>query len=184
MSAFLFPTKEVHCEGHTPCECDETYFQALRDWVRLAAAFGWLEIVRKVALSYLSGIKSLDDTIIMIDSVRICPHGQLAMLGTELPLEYRERYSTINLAWVNNVPLVYTLFRWFNGDTIHRICLESAAEWVAYEEDMLDDETSSGLFKRKDFKCLEDPVAVAQMMQAGDHTVEYIVSNVRVVTIF
>ncbi|KAB8212467.1 hypothetical protein BDV34DRAFT_218841 [Aspergillus parasiticus] len=184
MSGFPFPIKPVFCEGHTPCECDETYFQALRDWVRLAAAFGWPETVRKVALSYLSRVKSLEDTVIMIDSVRICPHGQMAMLGAELPREYRERYATVNIAWLNNVPLVYTLFRWFNGDTIHRICLESAAEWVAYEEQMLDNEASSGLFKRKDFKCLQDPTSVAQIMQDGSRTVESVVSDVRVVTIF
>ncbi|KAB8265648.1 hypothetical protein BDV32DRAFT_144169 [Aspergillus pseudonomiae] len=184
MPDFPFPIKEVYCEGHTPCECDEAYFQALRDWVRLAAAFGWLEKVRKVALSYLSRVKSLEDTVIMIDSVRICPHGQLTMLGAELPLEYCKRHETLNIAWLNNVPLVYTLFRWFNGDTIHRICLESAAEWVAYEETILDYEASSGLFKRKDFKCLQDPVAVAQMMQDGSRTVESVVSDVRVVTIF
>ncbi|KAE8356620.1 hypothetical protein BDV28DRAFT_144945 [Aspergillus coremiiformis] len=184
MSEPSYVIKTVHCEGHTPCECDEAYFQALRDWVRLAAAFGWSETVRKVALSYLSTVKSLDNTVILIDSVRICPHGRLAMLGAELPLEYKESNYPVNIAWVNNVPLVFTLFRWFNGDTIHRICIESAEEWVDYEQDILTYEPQSGLFKKKDFKCLRDATAVAQMILDGDRTVESVVSDTRVVTIF
>ncbi|KAE8388314.1 hypothetical protein BDV23DRAFT_174009 [Aspergillus alliaceus] len=179
-----YPIKEVRCEGHTPCDCDESYFQALRDWVRLAAAFGWPETVRKVALGYLSKVKTLEDTVILMDTIRICPHGQLIMLGVELPLEHKEGNYPIDIAWANNVPLVYTMFRWFNGDTIHRICIESAEEWVSYEEEMFAFEPSSGLFKKKDFKCLENATAVAQVMLAADRTVESVVSDVRVVTIF
>ena len=95
----------------------------LKDWVKKCAVSGKLERVRRVALIYLASVKK-SQLVVLFDSISICPHEKLHMVGEEMTRECQVSKKLVDRAWSKNVPVVYNMLKSFNVDTAHKISLE------------------------------------------------------------
>ncbi|KAB8212907.1 hypothetical protein BDV33DRAFT_99763 [Aspergillus novoparasiticus] len=154
-------------EGCTNCRLE--YFLPLQDWVEKCAASGKPEMVKSVAETYLASIKKTN-LMIRKDSIMICPHRTLRMLGEEMSHECQASENPVDKAWSKNVPIVYDMLKCFNMHTAHQMLLDKGDNLV-YGGPLR-------LFKDEDFECLQDAKAVVQLMWSDHRTVESVLSSI------
>jgi hypothetical protein len=165
--------KEGGIYGPGDCDCSLSYYVPLKDWVKTCASMGKPERVRAAALTYLSTVKPLRETIVKRQSVMICPHRRFYLRGEEGADRWTEKEMLGEKAWLNNVPLVYDMLTWFNVETAHRSALEKPEGVTTYLGNRL-------MFRDSGFECLEDDISVTKLIWQDRRTVESVVSDLRV----
>ncbi|PKX96265.1 uncharacterized protein P174DRAFT_364242, partial [Aspergillus novofumigatus IBT 16806] len=145
------------------------YFLPLREWVKRCATSGKPEVARKASQTYLASIKKTW-LVIRKDTIKICPHGALRMIGDEMPYGCRKSQDPAHNAWSKNVPVVYDILKWFIVETAHQILFDKGDNFV-YNGPLL-------LFKDEHFECLRNAEAVVELVWEDHRTVESVVSSI------
>ncbi|KAJ5111687.1 hypothetical protein NUU61_001317 [Penicillium alfredii] len=93
------------------------------------------------------------------------------MVGEEMPGEHHKSENLADSAWSKNVTAIYNMLKCFNMETAHQILLDKAD----------DDFYCNGPlrpFSEKDFECLRDAAAVAQVLLKDHRTIESVISQI------
>ncbi|RAL06613.1 uncharacterized protein BO97DRAFT_448884 [Aspergillus homomorphus CBS 101889] len=149
--------------------CRPEYFWPLKKWVKKCAASGKPELARKASQTYLATIAK-SKLVIIKDSITICPHGALRMIGEDMPDECRKSQDLADGAWFGNVTVVYNILKWFNVETAHQILIDKGDNFI-YNGPLL-------VFKDEDFECLREAEAVLHLLLEDHRTVESVVSSI------
>jgi hypothetical protein len=142
----------------------------LKEWVKKCATSGKPEMARKASQTYLASIKKMR-LVVREESIKVCPHGALRMIGEEMSLECRKSQNPADSAWSKNVPVVYDILKWFNVETAHQILLDKGDHFI-YNGPLL-------VFKDEDFACLRNAEAVVELVWEDHRTVESVVSSIK-----
>jgi hypothetical protein len=170
LPAFEIGEMKHHFGSLDSCHrCSPEYFLPLKEWVKKCATSGKPEVARKASQTYLASIKKTE-LVVRKDSIKICPHGALRMIGEEMPRECRKSQDLADHAWFKNVPVVYDILKWFNVESAHQILFDKGDIFL-YNGPLL-------VFKDEDFECLRNAAAVVQLLREDHRTVESVVSSI------
>lgn len=168
----MAPVKRTKRHLSSPEECTIClslgHFLPLKVWVKMCAASGKPQVVLRAALAYLTTVERTASVVVK-DSILICPHGKLGM-WVEESRECCESANPAYRAWSKNVPAVYDMLKCFNVHTAHQIALEKA-DSLAYNGPLR-------MFKDEDFECLQDARHILQLVRTDHRAVESVVSTI------
>jgi hypothetical protein len=166
--------KKHHFSSLDSCHrCSAEYFLPLKEWVKKCAISGKPEVAKETSQTYLASIKKTlkNGLVVRKDSIKICPHGALRMIGEEAPRECKKSQDLADGAWFKNVTVVYDILKWFNVETAHQILFDKGDNFL-YNGPLL-------VFKDEDFECLRNAEAVVQLIWEDHRTVESVVGSIR-----